>query len=95
MSDTPETDELSKGEHIAHPTVWAFCRKFERERNEARATCSELVTDSNAVTLAQTVVRITQERDEVARYVSDLCEEFTTMDAVMYLKAYWTKHSNP
>ena len=34
MSDTPETDELSKGEHIAHPTVWSFCRKFERERNE-------------------------------------------------------------
>ena len=37
MSDTPETDELSKGEHIAHPTVWAFCRKFERERDEALA----------------------------------------------------------
>ena len=35
-----------------------------RERDEARATCSELVTDSNALTLAQTVVRVTQERDE-------------------------------
>ena len=34
MTDTPETDELSKGEHIAHPTVWSFCRKFERERDE-------------------------------------------------------------
>ena len=36
MSDTPETDELSKGEHIAHPTVWSFCRKLERERDEAK-----------------------------------------------------------
>ena len=36
MTDTPETDELSKGEHIAHPTVWSFCRKFERERDVAK-----------------------------------------------------------
>ena len=40
MSDTPETDELSKGEHIAHPTVWSFCRKFERERDELRNALS-------------------------------------------------------
>jgi len=37
------------------------------ELNEARATCSELVTDSNAITLARTVVRITQERDQARR----------------------------
>ena len=36
MSDTPETDKLAQENHIAHPTVWAFCRKFERERNEAK-----------------------------------------------------------
>ena len=35
-----------------------------RQRDEARATCSELVTDSNAITLARTVVRITQELAE-------------------------------
>ena len=34
------------------------------ERDEARETCSELVTDSDAITLARTVVRITQDRDE-------------------------------
>ena len=34
------------------------------ERDEARGTCSELVTDSDAITLARTVVRITQDRDE-------------------------------
>jgi hypothetical protein len=37
------------------------------ELNEARATCSELVTDSNAITLARTAVRITQERDQARR----------------------------
>jgi len=40
------------------------------ELNEARATCRELVTDSNAITLAQTVVRITQERDELREWAS-------------------------
>jgi hypothetical protein len=35
----------------------------EMERDAARATCAELVTDGNAVTLAQTVTRLTNERD--------------------------------
>ena len=40
------------------------------ERDEARETCSELVTDSDAITLARTVVRITQERDEARQWES-------------------------
>ena len=38
--------------------------KVTEQRDEARATCSELVVDSDAITLARTVVHITQERDE-------------------------------
>ena len=39
MTDTPETDKLAQENHIAHPTVWSFCRKFERERDEAIRSC--------------------------------------------------------
>jgi len=68
-TDTPETDgEWNRLACQDHPeferNLADFARKLERERDEARATCSELVTDSDAITLARTVVRITQERDE-------------------------------
>jgi len=33
MSDTPETDDLARGNHVV-PTEWA--QQLERERNEAR-----------------------------------------------------------
>jgi chromosome segregation ATPase len=40
MSDTPETDHLENGlgtaAEMSHPTLWAFARKLERERNEAK-----------------------------------------------------------
>ena len=34
--------------------------QYKAQRDEARATCSELVTDSDAITLARTVVRVTK-----------------------------------
>jgi hypothetical protein len=33
VSDTPQTDDLARGNHVV-PTEWA--QKLERERNEAR-----------------------------------------------------------
>jgi len=33
MSDTPETDDLARGNHVV-PTEWA--KQLERERDEAR-----------------------------------------------------------
>jgi hypothetical protein len=33
MSDTPETDDLARGNHVV-PTEWA--QQLERERDEAR-----------------------------------------------------------
>ena len=39
MSDTPETDDLARGNHVV-PTEWA--QQLERERDEARAVANEL-----------------------------------------------------
>ena len=40
MSDTPETDHLENGlgkaAEMSHPTLWAFARTLERERNDLR-----------------------------------------------------------
>ena len=41
MSDTPETDNLARGNHVV-PTEWA--QKLERERDEARAIADELAS---------------------------------------------------
>lgn len=69
---TPETDAAAWTEtNWANACVTAeFARKLERELAEARATCSELVTDSNAITLAQTIVRITQELAEAREKIA-------------------------
>ena len=37
MSDTPETDDIARGNHVV-PTEWA--QQLERERNEAREKLS-------------------------------------------------------
>lgn len=41
-----------------------FLEKYIAERDEAWACCDELVVDSNAITLAKTVMRLERERDE-------------------------------
>ena len=76
MTGTPETDDLARGNHVV-PTE--FAEKLERELTAARATCSELVTDSDAITLARTVVHITQERDEARGQRDRLAEALWSM----------------
>jgi hypothetical protein len=39
MSDTPETDDLARGNHVV-PTEWA--QQLERERDEAREEIKRL-----------------------------------------------------
>ena len=39
MSDTPETDDLARGNHVV-PTEWA--QQLERERDEARQIIENL-----------------------------------------------------
>ena len=88
---TPETD-AEHAQFAMGGFTLDFCRKLERERDEAResivgwenkwkcavemaaqaeverdeawACCDELVVDSNAITLAKTVMRLERERDE-------------------------------
>jgi predicted house-cleaning NTP pyrophosphatase (Maf/HAM1 superfamily) len=64
MSDTPETDDLARGNHVV-PTEWA--EQLERERDEAREA---FVIATDQMVIAQGKVReANKERDE-AREIS-------------------------
>ena len=95
MSDTPDTDEQSKGEYIAHPTVWAFCRKFERERNAARDSLapSAWTLDWQAGPYPDTM-RVVLATDGESMYVATYTKEDGWQDAysgepVDYYITYW------
>jgi ppGpp synthetase/RelA/SpoT-type nucleotidyltranferase len=46
MSDTPETDHIENNlGNAAHPALSSFCRKLERERDEAIAEETNAVND--------------------------------------------------
>lgn len=68
-TDTPETDSVWNDKN---QNILEHAKKMERERNLARATCEELVTDSYAVTLAQTVVKLERERNEARQAIANL-----------------------
>ena len=73
MSDrpTPETDNISRGNHVV-PTEWA--QQLERERDEAREDLHNirinLGEDADGFTLLHAVCALQNERDE-ARAVAD------------------------
>ena len=47
MSDTPETDHIENNlGNAAHPTLLFFCRKLERERDNALSDWRQADTDS-------------------------------------------------
>ena len=68
-TDTPETDAVWNDKN---KNILEHAKKMERERNLTRATCEELVTDSYAVTLAQTVVKLERERNEARQSIANL-----------------------
>lgn len=53
-------------------------RELERENADLRRTCAELVTDGNAVTLAQTVQRLSGENATLREKLDDLMTFFPT-----------------
>ena len=72
-SPTPETDAARHDlRDYGSPVPCSYgdwvpfevAEKLERERDEAWACCDELVVDSNAITLAKTVMKLERERDE-------------------------------
>jgi hypothetical protein len=56
MSDTPETDDLARGNHVV-PTEWA--QQLERERDEAREKY-----DAEATEHMLAINKVCGERDE-------------------------------
>ena len=75
---TPETDAfIVQNTTNEGPTgvKWrAHAERLERERDEAWACCDELVVDSNAITLAKTVMRLERERDEAREVLREIAE---------------------
>ena len=56
MSDTPETDDLARGNHVV-PTEWA--EQLERERDEARIQYRSTLALAEA--LANTQIKLKKE----------------------------------
>jgi uncharacterized coiled-coil DUF342 family protein len=80
MSDTPETDSLLEGEGtqcgVDIVKLLNLCRKFERERNDARDTewAREIHSCHNAC--AKPICTLRRERDEARKDVRDLMEQY-------------------
>jgi len=63
MSDTPETDDLARGNHVV-PTEWA--QQLERERNEARQL------DNDQTNYHLKMLEYKRERDEAREELHDI-----------------------
>ena len=72
---TPETDHLEKNlGNAAHPVLSSFCRKLERERDEAR----EDLEFRRALHKLQEEYLVTarRKRDDLQNAINGLCEHF-------------------
>ena len=101
---TPETDHLESGlgtaAEMSHPTLWAFARKLERERNEARELLREIRDDEvNAQDEADKFLRdhapselskVTEQRDRLAEALIK-CREDSVCEQVRMEKCRYTK----
>ena len=72
MSDTPETDDLARGNHVV-PTEWA--QQLERERDDARESLKHITEYGTeeinaAVELRQKLATALVERDEAREKLS-------------------------
>ena len=83
MTDTPETDHIEKNlGNAAHPILSSFCRKLERERNEARELLREIRDDEvNAQDECDKFLRdhvpselskVTEQRDRIANVLQNI-----------------------
>jgi hypothetical protein len=69
MSDTPQTDDLSRGNYVV-PTEWS--ERLERERDKTRAEL-EMWRDGNIMhqTHRDELEKVECERDEARKYAED------------------------
>jgi len=73
MSDTPETDDLARGNHVV-PTEWA--QQLERERDEANYFLKELAEADGQLKvrmqeLCEVLQKTEQERDEAREKLNE------------------------
>jgi uncharacterized coiled-coil DUF342 family protein len=62
MSDTPETDDIARGNHVV-PTEWA--QQLERERDEAREEANKLSgAYEDATNYYARIIELKEELDE-------------------------------
>jgi uncharacterized coiled-coil DUF342 family protein len=74
MSDTPETDDLARGNHVV-PTEWA--QKLERERDEAREEAKKLDgAYEDATNYYARWSELIEERDEAREELKQLKEKY-------------------
>ena len=75
MSDTPETDDIARGNHVV-PTEWA--QQLERERDEAREELHDirlnLGEDADGYTLLHAVCIMQNERDDAREALREIAE---------------------
>ena len=71
MSDTPETDDRARGNHVV-PTEWA--QQLERERNEANEELDKQLIRYDALFDEAEKIRI--ERDEAREELKQLKEKY-------------------
>jgi hypothetical protein len=70
MSDTPETDDLARGNHVV-PTEWA--QQLERERDEAREEAKKLDgAYENATNYYAHWSELIEEREEARAVANEL-----------------------
>jgi gamma-glutamyl:cysteine ligase YbdK (ATP-grasp superfamily) len=67
MSDTPETDDLARGNHVV-PTEWA--EQLEKERDDVMAQRNSFQALSQS--LAETCTKLKTERDEAREQIDKL-----------------------
>ena len=97
----PETDHIEKNlGNAAHPILLSFCRKLERERNEARELLREIRDDEvNAQDECDKFLRdhvpselskVTEQRDRLAETLIK-CREDSVCEQVRMEKCRYTK----
>ena len=76
-TDTPETDNLARGNYVAHPTVWSILRKLERERDEAREQRDRLAEALQKLADCDWEISLANRMDAVRTIARDALQSLT------------------
>jgi hypothetical protein len=97
MSDTPETDHLENGlgkaAEMSHPTLWAFARTLERQRDSLAPSAWTLDWNSGPYPDTMRIVLATDcESMYVATYTkTDGWQDAYSGEPIDYYIAYWSE----